>query len=51
MGEVEDVEVLALELGYKFGEILSSYLGFPLGTSHGVVVVWDGVEERYRKST
>ncbi|RVW63585.1 hypothetical protein CK203_057416 [Vitis vinifera] len=36
MGRVENLEELALELGY---------LGLPLGASHNSIVVWDGVEE------
>ncbi|RVW75587.1 hypothetical protein CK203_056440 [Vitis vinifera] len=35
-GRVENLEELALELGY---------LGLPLGASHNSIVVWDGVEE------
>ena len=40
MGRVENLAELALELGY---------LGLPLGASHNSIVVWDGVEERFRK--
>ena len=46
---MENVEVLALELGYKVRALLFSYLGLPLGTHHGSVAVWDGIEERFRK--
>ena len=43
------LEVLALELGCKVGELPSSYLGLPLGAPHNPVAVWDGVVERFRK--
>ena len=31
------------------GRLPTSYLGLPLGAHHKSVVVWDGVEERFRK--
>ncbi|RVW49370.1 putative mitochondrial protein [Vitis vinifera] len=34
------------ELGCKVGSLPSTYLGLPLGASHKLVKVWDGVEER-----
>ena len=43
VGEVADVEVLALELGCKVGSLPTSYLGLPLGSPHKSVVAWDGV--------
>ncbi|RVW89949.1 Transposon TX1 uncharacterized 149 kDa protein [Vitis vinifera] len=49
VGRVENVEVLASELGCKVGSLPSAYLGLPLGAPHKSVVVWDGVEERMRK--
>ncbi|RVW28885.1 putative ribonuclease H protein [Vitis vinifera] len=49
MGRVENVEVLASELGCKVGSLPSTFLGLPLGAPHKSVVVWDGVEERMRK--
>ena len=49
MGRVENVEMLALELGYKVGALPSTYLGLPLGALHKSVVVWNGVEERIWK--
>ncbi|RVW84966.1 hypothetical protein CK203_039501 [Vitis vinifera] len=48
-GEVENLEVLALEVGCKVGRLPTSYLGLPLGAHHKSVVVWDGVEESFRK--
>ncbi|RVW95977.1 hypothetical protein CK203_027617 [Vitis vinifera] len=49
VGRVENVEVLASELGCKVGSLPSTYLGLPLGAPHKSVAVWDGVEERMRK--
>ena len=45
MDRVENVELLAAELGCKVGSLPSTYLGLPLGASHKSVMVWDGVEE------
>ena len=50
VGRVENMEALALEVGCKVGRLPSSYLGIPLGVNHKSVAVWDGVEERFRKS-
>ena len=50
VGRITDVDALALELGCKEGALPSSYLGLPLGTPHNLVAVWDGIEERFRKS-
>ena len=49
VGRVENLEVLALEVGCKVGRLPTSYLGIPLGANHKSVAVWDGVEERFRK--
>ena len=49
VGRVENVERLALELGYKVGSLLTEYLGLPLGAKHKSISVWDGVEERFKK--
>ena len=49
MGRVENVELLATELGCKVGSLPSTYLGLPLGASHKSMRVWDGVEARMRK--
>ena len=45
VGRVENVQVLASELGCKVGSLPSIYLGLPLGAPHKSVAVWDGVEE------
>ena len=47
--KVHDIEDLALELGCKVGGLPSCYLGLPLGGPFKSEVVWDGVEERFRK--
>ncbi|RVW46464.1 hypothetical protein CK203_067278 [Vitis vinifera] len=49
VGRVENVELLAFELGCKVGALPSTYLGLLLGASHKLMVVWDGVEERMWK--
>ena len=49
IGRVNDIEDLALKLGCKVGGLPSSYLGLPLGASFKSEVVWDCVEERFRK--
>ncbi|RVW15964.1 putative ribonuclease H protein [Vitis vinifera] len=49
VGRVENLELLALEVGCKVGRLPTSYLGIPLGVNHKSVAVWDGVEERFRK--
>ena len=49
MGRVHDIEDLALELGCKVGGLSSCYLGLPLVAPFKSEVVWDGVEERFRK--
>ncbi|RVW41391.1 hypothetical protein CK203_095197 [Vitis vinifera] len=46
IGEVEEVDVLAMELGCRVGSLPSSYLGLPLGAPNKAISVWDGVEER-----
>ena len=42
MGRLNDIEDLALELGCKVG-------GLPLGAPFKSKVVWDSVEDRFRK--
>ena len=49
VGRVNDIVDLALELGCKVGGLPSSYLGLPLGAPFKSEVVWDSVEERFRK--
>ncbi|RVW68530.1 hypothetical protein CK203_065548 [Vitis vinifera] len=47
MGNVENGEELASELGCKVGSLPSTYLGMSLGAPFKSVAVWDGVEERF----
>ena len=49
IGRVNDIEDLALELGCKVGGLPSYHLGLPLGAPFKSKVVWDSVEERFRK--
>ena len=49
MGRVSNVDSLAGELGCKVGSLPTTYPGLPLGAHCKSVVVWDGVEERFRK--
>ena len=49
VGGVENVEALVADLGCKVGSLPFSYLGLLLGAPHRYVVVWDGVEERFKK--
>ena len=47
VGRVENVEELADDLGYKVGNLPSTYLGMSLGAPFKSVGVWDGIEERF----
>ena len=49
IGRVENINDLALKLGCKVGGVPSHYLGLPLEAPFKYVIVWDGVEERFRK--
>lgn len=49
VGEEENVEELAPELGCRVGRFPFSYLGFPLGARHRSRTVWNGVGERTRR--
>ena len=49
VGRLDNVEDLALELGFKVGSLPSSYLGMLLGDQFKFVAAWDGVEKRFRK--
>ncbi|RVW54791.1 putative ribonuclease H protein [Vitis vinifera] len=46
VGEVEEMEEMAAELGCRVGSMPSVYLGLPLGAPNKATSVWDGVEER-----
>ena len=49
IGNVVNLNALAVKLGCRTGHLPSTYLGLPLGASHKFVAVWDNVEERMRK--
>ncbi|KAJ9705958.1 hypothetical protein PVL29_003867 [Vitis rotundifolia] len=49
VGEIDNIEDMAVELGCKVGFLPSVYLGLPLGAHHKASSMWDGVEERMRK--
>ena len=49
VGKVENVEELAQEFGCKVRVLPSTYLSLPLGASFKFVIVWDDVEEKFRK--
>ena len=49
MRDVENPDLLALELGCKVGSLPTTYLGLPLGARHKSTMVWDAVEEKFRK--
>ena len=40
MGRVENVEMFALELGYKVGALPSTYLGLLLGAPHKAMPIY-----------
>ena len=49
MGKVDNIEMLASELGCGVGSLPTTYLGLPLGAPHRAMGVWDTIEERFRK--
>ncbi|KAJ9673635.1 hypothetical protein PVL29_023281 [Vitis rotundifolia] len=49
VGEVAEIEEMAVELGCKVGSLPTTYLGLPLGAHHKATSMWDGVEERMRR--
>ncbi|RVW60935.1 Golgin candidate 5 [Vitis vinifera] len=49
VGEVDDIEELAAEVGCRVGSLPSQYLGLPLGAPNRASSMWDGVEERVRR--
>ena len=46
---MENLEILALELGCDVGSLPTTYLGLPLEAKHNSQRVWDGKKERFRK--
>ncbi|RVW74598.1 Transposon TX1 uncharacterized 149 kDa protein [Vitis vinifera] len=49
VGEVQELDVMAMEIGCRVGSLPSSYLGLPLGAPNKALSAWDGVEERVRR--
>ena len=49
LGRVDNMEVLASELGYGVGSLPTTYLGLPLGAPHRAMEVWDSIEERFKR--
>ncbi|RVX00219.1 putative ribonuclease H protein [Vitis vinifera] len=49
VGEVEEIEEMAVELGCRVGSLPNVYLGLPLGAPHKASSMWDGVEEKMRR--
>ena len=49
IGEVEEVDELAVELGCRVGQLPAVFLGLPLGVPNKAVYGWDGVEEKVRR--
>lgn len=50
IGRVDNLEDLASALGCKEGALPTTYLGLPLGALSNSLAIWNGVEERFRKS-
>ena len=46
---MENLVLLANELGCRIGNLPTTYLGLPLGMYCNFVSIWDGVEERFRR--
>ncbi|RVW66266.1 LINE-1 retrotransposable element ORF2 protein [Vitis vinifera] len=49
IGEIDNIEEMAVELGCRIGSFSVKYLGLPLGARHKALSTWDGVEERIRR--
>ncbi|RVX06605.1 LINE-1 reverse transcriptase-like [Vitis vinifera] len=49
VGQVDELEELAAELGCRLGVFPTVYLGLPLGAHYKTSSSWDGVEERMRR--
>ena len=49
VGRVDNVEMLASELGCGVGSLPTTYLGISLRAPHRAMGVWDTTEERFRK--
>ncbi|RVW57146.1 putative ribonuclease H protein [Vitis vinifera] len=49
VGEIDNIEEMAVELGCRIGSFPVKYLGLPLGARHKALSTWDAVEERMRR--
>ena len=49
VGNMDNLVLLANELGCRIGNLPTTYLGLPLGMYCNSVSIWDGVEERFRR--
>ena len=49
MDSEENIDNLAMEFGYRVGNLPSTYLGMPLGVPFKSMIVWDGVEEWFHR--
>ena len=49
VGRVDNVKMLARELGCGVGSLPTTCLGLSLGAPHRAMGVWDTIEERFRK--
>ena len=49
VGEMEEVGVMAVELGCRVSSLPFVYLGLPLGAPNKAYYMWDGREERVRR--
>ena len=49
VGRVDNIEMLASELGCGVGSLPTTYSGLPVGAPHRAMGVWDTIEERFRK--
>ena len=49
VGEVDEIDELAVELRCRVGSLPSQCMGLPLGAPNKAHSVWDGVEERVRR--
>ncbi|RVX05082.1 hypothetical protein CK203_019115 [Vitis vinifera] len=49
IGEVEEVDEMAVELRCRVGQLPAVYLRLPLGSPNKAASLWDGVEERVRR--
>ena len=49
LGRVDNVEVLAAELGCGVGSLPSTYLCLPIGAPHRALGVWDSIKDSFRR--